>query len=47
MHVDNRKKNISVFGNGLTDELGDTTLTTEAKHSINFSEEWKKFCWSL
>ena len=39
MHVDNRKKNISVFGNGLTDGLGDTTLTTETEYSINFSEE--------
>ena len=39
MHVDNRKKNISVFGNGLTDELGDITLTTETEHSISFSEE--------
>ena len=47
MHVHNRKKNISVFGNGLTDELGDITLTTETEHAISFSEEWRKFCLSL
>ena len=30
-HVDDRKKDIIIFGEGSTDELDDTAITTEAK----------------
>ena len=32
------KKNILILGKGPTDGLVDTTLTAEAKYSINFRE---------
>ena len=31
VHVDNKKKYILIFGEGFTQGLGDTTLTTEKK----------------
>ena len=46
-HTANRKKDILVFGEGPTQGLDDTTITTEAKHSINFTGSKEKFCLSL
>ena len=36
-----------VLGEGLTQELDDTTLTAEAKHPINFTQSGKRFVSSL
>ena len=36
VHANNRTKDILVLGEGLTQALDDTTLTVEAKYSINF-----------
>ena len=43
-HADNRKKDHWIFGRGPTDGLDDTTIITEAKYSINFTEQENKFC---
>ena len=32
VHVDNKKKNILILGEGLTQGVDDTTLTAEAKY---------------
>ena len=37
-HTDNKNKDILTLGEGLTQGLDDTTLTTEAKYSINFTQ---------
>ena len=47
MHIDNKKKDILVLGEGPTQGLGDTTITAEAKYSINFTELEKRFLLSL
>ena len=47
VHIDNKKKDISILGKGLTQRLDDTTLTTEAQYAINFSRSNKKFWLSL
>ena len=36
VHIDNKKKFKLVLGEGPTHSLGDATITTEAKYSINF-----------
>ena len=36
MYIDNKKKDILILGKVPTDGLGDITLTTENKYSINF-----------
>ena len=36
VHIDNQKKYILILGLSLTQGLDDTTLTAEAKYSINF-----------
>ena len=36
VHADNKNKDILILGEGPTQELDDTTLTEEAKCSINF-----------
>ena len=46
VHIDNKKKDISVLGKGPTQEL-EHTLTAEKMHSINFTVTKKKFCLSL
>ena len=38
MHVDGKKKDISVLDEGATPGLDTTTITAEAKYSINFAE---------
>ena len=42
-HLDNKKKNISVLGEGSTQGLYDTTITAEDKYLINFTESGKRF----
>ena len=47
VHVDNNKKDILILGEGITQGLDDTALTTEKKYSINYTKNNKKFCLSL
>ena len=47
IHVDNKRMNMLILGEGPTQGLDDTTLTTEKKYSINFTEHNKKFCLRL
>ena len=47
VHVDNMKKDFLILGEGRTQGLDDTTLTSEKKYSISFTENNKKFCLSL
>ena len=37
-HIDNKNKDILIPGEGLTQEIDDTALTTEAKYPINFTQ---------
>ena len=37
VHVDNKKKDILILGEGTTQELDDTTLTAEKMYSIKFT----------
>ena len=46
-HVDNKKKDILILGEGPVQGLDDTKLTAEKKYSINFTEHNKKCCLSL
>ena len=46
-HVDNKGKDVLVLGVGPTQGSDDTTLTAEAKYSINFTESGKRFVLSL
>ena len=46
-HVENKKKDILILAEGLTQGLDDTTLTVETKYPINFTEHNKKLCLSL
>ena len=43
MHIDNKGKDILILGKGPAKELDDTTLTAEAKYSINFTRSNRKF----
>ena len=45
-HIDNRKKDISVLGKGLTQVL-EHTITAEKIYSVDFTVTKKKFCLSL
>ena len=47
VHVDNKKKDISVLGGGPTQGLNVTILTAEKKYFINFTENTEKYCLSL
>ena len=47
VHIDNKGKDILILGEGATQGLHHTTLTGEAKNSINFSRSQRKFCLSL
>ena len=47
VHVDNKGKDILILGEGPTQVLDDTTLTTEAKYPINFTQSGKRFLLSL
>ena len=37
VHIDNRKKDISILGEGTTQGLNETTFTAEAIYPINFA----------
>ena len=43
VHIDNKKKDIIILCEGLTEGLDDTTLTAEAKYPINFVQSRKSF----
>ena len=47
VHVDSKKKDILILGEGPTQGLYDATLTAEKKFPINFTEHNKKLCLSL
>ena len=47
VHIDNRRKDILILGDGATQGLDDTTLTAEAIYSINFTQSNRKLCLSL
>ena len=46
IHVDNKKKDILVFGRGPMQGL-ESTLTTEEMYSINFTVTKKKFLFEV
>ena len=41
MHVDNKKKNFLILGKSSTQGPNDTTLTTKAEYSVNFTGQGK------
>ena len=47
VHIDHKKKYILILGEGLPQELDDTTLTAEAKYPINFTQSGQRFILSL
>ena len=47
VHINNKNKDILNLCEGPTQELDDTTLTTEAKYLINFTQRNKRFVLSL
>ena len=38
VHIDNKRKDILILGEGPPQELDDTTLTTKVKYPINFTQ---------
>ena len=47
LHIDSKRKDILILGEGPTQGLDDTTLTAEAEYLINFATSRRKFCLSL
>ena len=47
VHIDNKKKDILILGEGPTQGSDDTTLTAQAKWPIIFTESRKRFVLSL
>ena len=47
VHVDNRRKDILILDEGLTQGLDNTALTAEAKYPISFIQSGKRFVLSL
>ena len=43
VHIDNKKKDILILGDGPTQGLDDTTSTAEVQYSINFLNQIEKF----
>ena len=43
VHIDNKGKDILILGEGPTQVLGDTTLTSGTKCPINFTQSGKRF----
>ena len=43
VHIDN-KKDILILGKGLTQGLGEHSLTAEKMYSINFTATKRRFC---
>ena len=46
-YIDNKVKDISILGEGLTQGFDNSTLTAEAIFSINFTQPNKRFVLSL
>ena len=46
-HLDNKGKDILIFGEGPTKGLDDTTLIAEAKYRISFTQSNRKFVFVL
>ena len=46
-HNDNRKKDILILGEWITQELDDILIIAKSKYSINFTTKRNKFCLSL
>ena len=44
VHIDNKEKNIFILGEGPTQGLYDTILTSETKYPFNFTQSRKKNC---
>ena len=47
LHIDNKGKDILILGEGPTQGLDDTTLTAEAKYSINFSRSQRIYVYEF
>ena len=47
IHIDNKGKDILIVGKGLTQGLGEHSLTAEKIYSINFTLTKKRFCLSF
>ena len=47
IHIDNKEKDILIVGKGLTQGLGEHSLTAEKIYSINFTLTKKRFCLSF
>ena len=47
IHIDNKKKDILILGEGTAQGLDDITLTAEVEYLINFSKSNRNFCLSL
>ena len=47
MHIDNKKRDSLILGQGPTRELNDTRLSAKAQYLINFSESNRQLCFSL
>ena len=47
VHIDNKKKDILILGEGPTQGLDGATLAAEKKYSVNFTESNNKFCLNL
>ena len=47
MHIDNKNKDIVILGEGPSQSLDDTTLTTNAEYPTNFTQLRKRFVLSL
>ena len=43
VHIDNKNKDILILGEGPTQALNDTILTSEAKYPINLTKSEKRF----
>ena len=47
VHIDNKKRDALILGEGPTQRLDDSTLTAKVQYSINFPRSKRKFCLSL
>ena len=47
VHIDNKNKDILIFGEGPTQGLDDSTLTSQGKGPVNFTQPRKRFVLSL
>ena len=47
LHIDNKNKVIPILGEGTTQGVDDTTLTTEAKYPVDFTQSERRFVLSL